>query len=66
MGLFILEIFIIIGQALKYNNINIIDAVYLFILQVYYKERIYLNLNNYFEKKVLIWIGIMRILIIVW
>ena len=29
LGLFILEMFIIIGVALKYNPINIIEAIYL-------------------------------------
>lgn len=51
LGLFIFEMFIISGQALKYNSLIIIEAVYLLILETTGKERIYLNLYNYFVNR---------------
>ena len=47
LGLFILEMFIISGGALKYNPINIIEAIYLLILETKGKEKRNLNLYNY-------------------
>lgn len=51
LGLFIFEMFIISGQALKYNSLIIIEAVYLLILETTGKERIYLNLYTYFVNR---------------
>lgn len=47
LGLFILEMFIISGGELKYNNLIIIEAIYLIILETNGKEKIFLNLYNY-------------------
>lgn len=51
LGLFIFEMLIISGQVLKYNNLIIIEAVYLLILETTGKERIYLSLYNYFVNR---------------
>ena len=47
LGLFILEMFIISGGALKYNPLNNIEAIYLLVLETTGKEKRNLNLYNY-------------------
>ena len=47
LGLFILEMFIISGGDLKYKPLNIIEAIYLLVLEINGKEIRNLNLYNY-------------------
>ena len=47
LGLFILEMFVISGGALKYNPLIVIEAIYLIILETSGKDKIFLNLYNY-------------------
>ena len=47
LGLFILEMFMISGGALKYNPLIVIEAIYLITLETNGKEKIFLNLYNY-------------------
>ena len=47
LGLFILEMYYIGGGALKYNALNIIEAIYLIILETNGKEKKNINLYSY-------------------
>lgn len=47
LGMFILEMFVIGGGALKFNPLCIIEAIYLLILETYGKEKRNLNLYCY-------------------
>ena len=49
LGLLILEMFIISGGALKYNPLNIIEAIYLLVLETIGKEKRNLNLYNFVD-----------------
>ena len=47
LGLFILEMFVISGGALKYNPLIVIEAIFFITLETTGKEKIFLNLYNY-------------------
>ena len=47
LGLFILEMFVVSGGVLKYNPLNIIEAIYLLIMETNGKEKRNLYLYNY-------------------
>ena len=47
LGLFILEMFVVSGGVLKYNPLNIIEAIYLLIMETNGKEKRNLDLYNY-------------------
>lgn len=47
LGLFILEMFVIGGGALRYNPLIVIEAIYLIVLETNGKEKRNLNLYNY-------------------